>query len=92
MSSRKEFIGIFKIELSNGEKRRIYIYKHGSSIYLDDFLKNTSLNNILVHPSNQDSQNGWIREYELCRKVQIKNWNFLPPHLLKFEKDIEKNK
>lgn len=79
MSSKKEFLGVLKIELDNDDNRRVYVHKKGSSIYLDE---------ILVHPSNERSQEGWIKEYELCRNVQVKNWRFVPPHLLKLENEL----
>lgn len=81
MSSKKEFIGVFDTKVEkNGkeEERRIYIHGKGSSIFLDD-----GLGEILVHPSNQYSQEGWIKEYALCRNVKVLNYEFKPPFLLR---------
>lgn len=74
MSSKKEFIGLLRLFLTTGEERRIYVHKYGRSIYLDQ---------IIVHPSNQATEKGWVREYELCRDVTVKKYEFIPPFLIK---------
>lgn len=78
MSSARKLHGIFHLLLEDGNQKRVYIYKKGRSIFLDDGLGR--LSEILVHPSNENTVEGWIREYKLCRpNIKIKDYQFLLP-------------
>jgi hypothetical protein len=83
MSSKREFIGVFDlaVEKRDGSKenRKVFIHKKGSSVFLDDGIGVDRLSDILVHPSNQGSQEGWIREYALCRDVKVIKYSFTLP-------------
>lgn len=82
----KNFIGILELNLGEGKKERVFVHKEGRSITLSD-----SKGSMLVHPQNEVGAEAWSREYSLQRDVKVEKHNFIPPYLLKFEKQ-ERNK
>lgn len=89
MSTKNEFIGVLFLTIERDgseEKRRVSVYKKGRSITLDDRIGHP-LAKILVHPQNEGDEDGWVREYGLCRNVKILSKRYVPPHLLKYEND-----
>lgn len=65
------------LALADKSLRPVYIYKQGRSISLVDHESNLDE---IVHPSNEASVEGWVREYKLCRpNVKIKHYRFLLP-------------
>lgn len=73
--NNKTFIGSIQLTLKGGEKRNVRVYRKGNSILLSDH----SIHDILVHPSNTRTQEGWIKEYELVRNVVVKKYEFGSP-------------
>jgi hypothetical protein len=75
VSPKREFIGVLDliVKKTDGsqENRKVFIHKKGSSVFLDDGIGIGRLSDILVHPSNQGTQEGWIREYALCRAIKV---------------------
>lgn len=79
--NRITYIGDFKLTLSDTTIRRVSVHKKGRSVLLTDFVE--AAEDILVHPSNQTTQEGWIHEYELCRDVKVREALFVPQNSIK---------
>jgi len=63
------------VTLSDGQEMNVSVYKSGRSIELRFMLPRSELSsNVLVHPSNQDSVEGWVRELKVTTKLQVKDW------------------
>ncbi len=77
MRRNKNFIGKIIITLEDDSKKTVYVYKNGRSITLND--GGHPLSKIVVHPSNESTEEGWIKEYQLCRpQLKIKSSEFVP--------------
>ena len=74
MSSRKEHFGSYEVILENNEKRIVKVYKKGKSIFLSD-----NMGDILVHPSNENTEEGWILEYGIRRNIMISSYASIHP-------------
>ena len=78
MSSKRTLHGVLWFTLDDDSKKQVYVYKRGRSITLDD--GGHPLGKIVVHPSNEATVEGWVREYKLCRpSLKIKDYVFLLP-------------
>jgi hypothetical protein len=67
--AEKKFIGELLLKLENDSVKIVRVYRDGKEIFLD---------REIVHPSNQASVEGWVREAGLIWKLIIKKFKFVP--------------
>lgn len=77
----KTYQGDLRLTLDDDSVKRVSVYKEGRSVLLSD--GGHPLSDIIVHPSNQETVEGWVREFELCRNVKVKKSFLVLPHLIK---------